>query len=168
LPTKLTVASVMTLPSWDCLAGRSALPLDPGDGGCRGMLKDRQGQAVEPTNSARSGSGLPAVGRLGCRLGWSERLRLVVGHARTVRPDPSTLDAVGEQGSHREGRLAACFKLVHQVASALRVYGLPTGSCDVAQRVNRPLGLPCLLYLVVERVSMAELRGEGAPRRPYQ
>ena len=113
------------------------------------MLKDRQGQAVEPTKSARSGSGLPAVSRLGCRLDWSERLRLVVGHARTVRPDPSTLDAVGERGSHREGRLAACFRLVHQIKSALRVYGLPTGSCDVAQRVNRPLGLPCLLYLVV-------------------
>ena len=75
---------------------------------------------------------------------------------------------MGEPGSHPEGRLAACFRLVHQVESALRVYGLPTGSCDVAQRVNRPLGLPCLLYLVVERVSMAELRGEGAPRRPYQ
>ena len=111
---------------------------------------------------------LPAVGRLGCRLGWSERLRLVVGHARTVRPDPSTLDAVGERGFHREGRLAACVRLVHQVESALRVYGLPTGSCDVAQRVNRPLGLPGLLYLVVERVSMAELRGGRAPRRPYQ
>jgi hypothetical protein len=32
-------------------------------------------------------------------------LRLVVGHASTVRPDPSTLGVVGERGSHREGRL---------------------------------------------------------------
>jgi hypothetical protein len=38
LPAKLTLASVMVLPSWDCLAGRSALPLEPGDGGRRGML----------------------------------------------------------------------------------------------------------------------------------
>jgi hypothetical protein len=32
LPAKLTLASGMLLPSC-CLAGRSALPLDPGDGG---------------------------------------------------------------------------------------------------------------------------------------
>src|SRR4029453_13925069 len=37
LPTKPTAASVMTHPSWDCLAGRSALPLEPGDDGHRGM-----------------------------------------------------------------------------------------------------------------------------------
>src|SRR5215212_6853612 len=30
LPAKLALASVMVLPSWDCLAGRSALPLEPG------------------------------------------------------------------------------------------------------------------------------------------
>src|SRR5215216_7149695 len=35
-----------------CLAGRSALPLDPGDGGHRGMPRELQGQAVEPTKSA--------------------------------------------------------------------------------------------------------------------
>jgi hypothetical protein len=28
-----------------------------------------------------------------------------VGHASTVRPDPSILGVVGEQGSRREGRL---------------------------------------------------------------
>jgi hypothetical protein len=28
-----------------------------------------------------------------------------VGHASTVRPDPSTLGAVGERGSHRESSL---------------------------------------------------------------
>jgi hypothetical protein len=33
------------------------------------------------------------------------RLRLGVGHASTVRPDPSILGVVGEQGSRREGRL---------------------------------------------------------------
>jgi hypothetical protein len=47
----------------DCLAGRSALPLDPGGRWMPCMLKDRQGQAVEPTKSARSGSGCrPLVG----------------------------------------------------------------------------------------------------------
>jgi hypothetical protein len=38
--------------------------------------------------------------------GWlAECLRLGVGHASTVRPDPSTLGAVGERGSHYEGCL---------------------------------------------------------------
>jgi hypothetical protein len=31
------------------------------------------------------------------------RLRLGVGHASTVRPDPSTLGVVGERGSRHEG-----------------------------------------------------------------
>jgi hypothetical protein len=60
---------------------------------------------VVPTKSARSGSG--------CRVGsarvpgWLEkRLRLGVGHASTVRPDPSTLGVVGERGSHHEGSSA--------------------------------------------------------------
>jgi hypothetical protein len=40
--------------------------------------------------------------------GWLVgRLRLGVGHASTVRPDPSTLGAVGERGSHHEGRSPA-------------------------------------------------------------
>jgi hypothetical protein len=37
-----------------------------------------------------------------------ECLRLGVGHASTVRPDPSTLGVVGERGSHREG----CLQLI--------------------------------------------------------
>jgi hypothetical protein len=38
--------------------------------------------------------------------GWLVgRLRLAVGHASTVRPDPSTLGAAGERGSHRESCL---------------------------------------------------------------
>jgi hypothetical protein len=37
--------------------------------------------------------------------GWLvECLRLGVGHASTVRPDPSTLGVVGERGSRHEGR----------------------------------------------------------------
>jgi len=50
---------------------------------------------------------------LGCRVcsaqepGWLvECLRLGVGHASTVRSDPSTLGVVGERGSHHEGRLS--------------------------------------------------------------
>jgi hypothetical protein len=51
-----------------CLAGRSALPLEPGDGGRRGMPREHQGQAVEPTKSAMDqlpsvlGSGAGLVG----------------------------------------------------------------------------------------------------------
>jgi hypothetical protein len=36
-----------------------------------------------------------------------ECLRLGVGHASTVRPDPSTLGVVGERGSRHEGRSPA-------------------------------------------------------------
>src|SRR5215207_9433863 len=36
-----------------------------------------------------------------------ECLRLGVGHASTVRPDPSTLGVVGDRGSRREGRSPA-------------------------------------------------------------
>src|SRR5215207_11006514 len=53
----------------DCLAGRSALPLEPGDGGHRGMPGDRRRQAMEPTKSAMyqdcrpmAGSGAELVG----------------------------------------------------------------------------------------------------------
>jgi hypothetical protein len=39
--------------------------------------------------------------------GWLvECLRLGVGHASAVRPDPSTLGVVGERGSRYEGRLS--------------------------------------------------------------
>src|SRR5829696_9249456 len=41
-----------------CLAGRSALPLEPGDGGHRGMPRGHRGQATEPTKSAPHGSEL--------------------------------------------------------------------------------------------------------------
>ena len=69
------------------LAGRSALPLEPGDGGHRGMPKGHQGQATKPTKSAdarRSPSRWSAQ-----ELGWLVGcLRLGVGHAGTVRPIP--------------------------------------------------------------------------------
>jgi hypothetical protein len=61
-------------PPPQCLAGRSALPLDPGDGGRRGMPQGRQGQAVEPTKSApldQLPSGLGSgAGLVGGACGW--------------------------------------------------------------------------------------------------
>jgi hypothetical protein len=69
------------------------------DASCR---ETARGQAVEPTKSARSGSG--------CRVGSARVpgwlggvLAAGVGHASTVRPDPSTLGVVGARGSHHEG-----------------------------------------------------------------
>jgi hypothetical protein len=100
-----------------CLAGRSALPLEPGDGGHRGMPRDSQGQATEPTKSATD---------QGCRVGsarvpgWLvECLRLGVGHASTVRPDPSTLGVAGERGSSRE----SCLQLVQASLSRWSLVG---------------------------------------------
>src|SRR5919108_4631956 len=46
---------------------------------------------------------LPAVAGSGAELVWGRGLRLAVGHATTVRPDPSTLGVVGDRGSRREG-----------------------------------------------------------------
>ena len=53
LPAKLTFGSVMVLPSWDCLAGRSTLPLEPGTVDTVACRESTGGQAVEPTKSAR-------------------------------------------------------------------------------------------------------------------
>jgi hypothetical protein len=55
LPAKPTLASVM-LPSWDCLAGRSALPLDPGDGGRSGMPPGRR--PFGPSEGSERGLGM--------------------------------------------------------------------------------------------------------------
>jgi hypothetical protein len=61
-----------------CLAGRSALPLEPGDGGHRGMPRDHQGQAVEPTKSAQPDQPPAQAGSRAELVGG--RLRLGVGH----------------------------------------------------------------------------------------
>jgi hypothetical protein len=90
------------------LSGRAVCPaLGTGDGGRRGMQREPQGQAAEPTKSARLDK---TADRWSARVpGWLvECLRLGVGHASTVRPDPSTLGVVGERGSHRE----RCLQLV--------------------------------------------------------
>ena len=64
------------------------------------MLRDPKGQPAEPTKSAM---------HQGCRPGLGSGAGLVggvlaagVGHASTVRPDPSTLGVAGERGSRHE------------------------------------------------------------------
>jgi hypothetical protein len=88
------------------LPGRAVCPaLGPGDGGHRGMPRDHQGQALEPTKVGyRSRS--PTMGWLGVPSWLAGALAAGVGHASTVRPDPSTRSVVGERGSHRESRLS--------------------------------------------------------------
>jgi hypothetical protein len=51
---------------------------------------------------------LPAIGRLGCRVGWWGACGWGSGMPGTVRPDPSTLGVVGERGSHQ----GSCLRLV--------------------------------------------------------
>src|SRR5436190_6014204 len=110
-------ASVMVCPSC-CLAGRSALPLEPGDGGHRGMPRDHQGQATEPTKSAIDQVRRPWPAQV---PGWLVgRLRLVAGYASTVRPDPSTRGVVGERGSRHED----CQQSVPGCLFMARVLGL--------------------------------------------
>jgi hypothetical protein len=75
------------------------------------MPRDRKGQAVEPTKSARLDQLPSGLGSGAGLVGGA--LAAGVGHASTDRPDPSTLGAVGERGSHHEGPLvgpssAAC------------------------------------------------------------
>ena len=113
LPAKLTLASVMVLPSC-CLAGRSALPLEPGDGGHRGMPTGRQGQAAELTksaiNQARRASGSVRV------PGWLvECLRLGVGHARN-RPARSLHPGRGGRSRLPPRRPKACLRRLSLLA----------------------------------------------------
>jgi hypothetical protein len=61
---------------------------------------------MEPTKSAMYQDCRPMPARVPSWL--VERLRLGVGHASTVRPDPSTLGVVGERGSRHEGRSPDC------------------------------------------------------------
>src|SRR5215217_1209500 len=87
------------------MPGRAVCPaLGPGGRWTPWHAQGRQGQVAEPTKSARLDQ---AADRGSAQEpGWlAGRLWLGVGHASTVRPDPSTLGAVGERGSHHEGRL---------------------------------------------------------------
>jgi hypothetical protein len=64
--------------------GRAVCPaLGPGDGGCRGVPRELQGQATEPTKAARSGSG--------CRAGSAQGSGWLVGRWRlgSGMPAPS-------------------------------------------------------------------------------
>ena len=71
-----------------CLAGRSALPLDRGDGGHQGMPQGRQGQAMEPTKSADWINRRPWLAQVPSRLaalaagGWACQPRA----ARSLHP----------------------------------------------------------------------------------
>src|SRR4030095_10453667 len=101
LPAKLTPASVMVCPF--LVPGRAVCPaLGPGGRWNRGMPQDHQEQATEPTKSARLDQ-VADRGRLGCRVGWSTRLRLGGGEASTVPPDPPPPGAGGGRGAHHHG-----------------------------------------------------------------
>jgi hypothetical protein len=79
------------------LAGRSALPLEPGAVDTVACSEAAGGK--RQSQRSRPSIKHAGCGRLRCRVGWSTRLRLGVGHASTVRPDLSTLGVVGDQGS---------------------------------------------------------------------
>ena len=99
LPAKLTLGSVMVVPSC-CLAGRSALPWNRGrwipwhaersHGGKRWSQRSRPDWIRSP---AKAGLG----------VGW-RCLWLGVGHASTVRPDPFTPGAGENEAPAHEGR----------------------------------------------------------------
>ena len=82
------------------------------------MPREHQGQATEPTKSARLDQ-LPADGPAQVP-GWLvECLRLGVGHASTVRPDPSTLGAL------RRARVAYASRRRRGDALPLDAWGRP-------------------------------------------
>jgi hypothetical protein len=89
----------------DRLAGRAALPLEPGDGGRLGMPQDHLGQAAERTKSARLDQAAERA-RLRCRVGSGRGLRLGSGWRRpglscptwtctAPRPAPHVRDLAG-------------------------------------------------------------------------
>jgi hypothetical protein len=98
-------SSVMVLPFRCCLAGRSALPLEPRDGGHRGTPQGRRGQAVKPTKSAIDQDRRPWVGSGAGLVGGG----LAAGDwACQHRPAISLHPGVaGERGSHHEGHVSA-------------------------------------------------------------
>ena len=144
------------------LPGRAVcLPLDPGGGGHRGMPPGRQGQATEPTRSARldqtAGRGRSGAGLVGGRL------RLGVGHASTVRPDPSTLGVVGDRGSRHE----SCLQLGSGCSSWRRSCALatflvhPEGDREAASSSWPADGVERSLVLGVQQARSAQ-EGEAA------
>src|SRR5215208_7434346 len=113
LPAKLTLASVMVCPF--LLPGRAVCPALGTGGRWTPWHAERPPGASGRANEVGP-SGLDRRPWSAQEPGWLvECLRLGVGHASTVRPDPSTLGVVGERGSHHEsclqlgpGRLAVC------------------------------------------------------------
>ena len=76
-----------------------------------------------------------------------------VGHASTVRPDPSTLDVAGEPGSHHEG----CSQLVP--GCLFEVRGVPHIGPPKTRASRRTVGLP---RFVADELA-AHLAGPGDP-----
>jgi len=102
LPAKLTAASVIVLPLPGAWPGGLPCPWTRGTVDAVACRKTTRGKR----QSQRSRPCMKFAGpRSAQEPGWLVgRLRLGVGHASTVRPDPSTLGMVGERGSHHEGR----------------------------------------------------------------
>jgi hypothetical protein len=103
LPARLPLASVrMRL---FLLPGRAVCPaLGPG-GRWTPRHAERPPGASDRANEVGHAIKAAGRGRLGWRVGG--RLRLGVGHASTVRPDPSTRGVVGVRVSRCEGRSPA-------------------------------------------------------------
>jgi hypothetical protein len=102
LPAKLTVASVTVCPF--LLPGRAVCPaLGPGGRWTPWHAPRPPGQATEPTKSATTGSTAgPWVGSGAGLVGGA--LAAGVGHASTVRPDPSTLALLPVKAQRRSSR----------------------------------------------------------------
>jgi hypothetical protein len=105
---------------------------------------------MEPTKSAMRSGRRPLVGSGAGLVGGV--LAAGVGHASTVRPDPSTLGAVGERGSHHE----SCLQLVPGCLSQLEVRPPVEGEVD-GGGVVAALGSRPLLTLGVDGLGRADL-----------
>jgi hypothetical protein len=106
-PVKLKGCLSWSRPSW-CLVGRSALPLEPGDGGHRGRPPGHQGQATEPTKSAKDQL---AGHRLAQVPGW------LVALAARAHPDRGAVPAAGGR-SHLPALEAGLERQHHGLADA--------------------------------------------------
>jgi hypothetical protein len=102
------------------------------------MPQDRQGQATEPTKSAMDQARRPWPARVPSWL--VGRLWLGVGHASTVRPDPSILGVVGERGSHHESCLQLVQGSARQALDLFKVRRWDALGWPLEQRSGRIVG----------------------------
>jgi hypothetical protein len=113
------------------------------------MPRDRKGQAVEPTKSA----GLDQLpGGLGSGAGLVGALAAGVGHASTVRPDPSTLRGEIEAPTARAGHGPLQASPLRSSITSPRPRTIPTlrpnwpgdeGATSALTRLNDPGILGC-------------------------